>query len=305
MWFKNIALFRFTEPFTLTETEFEERLASYCLRPCGSHELFSLGWLPPIKSGTGQLLHTTARCHMLCLGKEEKVLPAAVINEILAERCSELEEKQARRLRRKERENLRDEIVFDLLPKALSFSKRTYAYIDIKGQWLVIDTGSQNSTDEFTSFLRKSLDSLPISVPITQIRPASTMTRWLSEHTIPSDLTLEDECELRSADHENNTVRCKRQDLLSDEIQGHLKAGKECIKLALSWNDRLNFVLDESLSLKRLRFLEQVQDQVSEIQSEDATDIFDADFSIMSLELAAFFPRLFELFGGEATPNEQ
>ncbi len=242
---------------------------------------------------------------MLCLGKEEKVLPAAVINEILAERCSELEEKQARRLRRKERENLRDEIVFDLLPKALSYSRRTYAYIDTKDQWLVIDAGSQNSTDEFTSFLRKSLDSLPISVPITEIRPASVMTQWLNEHITPNDLNLEDECELRSVDHENNTIRCKRQDLLSDEIQSHLKAGKECIKLALSWNDRLNFVLDESLNLKRLRFLELVQEQASEIQSEDATDIFDADFSIMSLELAAFFPRLLELFGGEATQNEQ
>jgi len=305
MWFKNIALFRFSEPFSLDEAGLEERLAAFCLRPCGSHEPFSLGWVAPLQSGAGQLVHTTSGFMMICCGKEEKVLPVAVVNEMLAKRAQELEEQQARRLRRKERENLRDEIVFELLPKALSFSKRTYAYIDTKGQWLVIDSGSSNSTDEFTGFLRKSLDSLPIAVPNTNERPASVMTRWLNDQRTPADITLEDECELHSTDHESNTVRCKRQDLFTDEIQVHLDAGKECIKLGLSWNDRLTFVLDESLNLKRLRFLDLIQNQAAESHTEDAADIFDTEFSIMTLELANFIPRLLELFGGESTPSDR
>lgn len=305
MWFKNLALFRFTEPFSLDEAELEERLAAFCFRPCGSHELFRLGWVSPLQSGAGQLVHTTSGFMMICSRKEEKVLPPAVVNEMLAKRAQELEEKQARRLRRKERENLRDEIVFELLPKALSFSRRTYAYIDTQGQWLVIDSSSSNNTDETTGFLRKSLGSLPISVPTTNERPASVMTRWLNEQRVPTDITLEEECELRSTDHETNTVRCKRQDLFTDEIQVHLDAGKECIKLGLSWNERLTFVLDESLNLKRLRFLDIIQDQATENHAESAADIFDNEFTIMALELAIFFPRLLELFGGEITPSDR
>ncbi len=305
MWFKNLTLFRFTDPFSLHETELEERLAAFCFRPCGSHEPFSLGWVAPLQSGAGQLVHTASGFMLVCCSKEEKVLPAAVVNEMLAKRAHELEEKQARRLRRKERETLRDEIVFELLPKALSFSKRTYAYIDTKGQWLVIDSGSSNGTDEITGFLRKSLGSLPITVPTTNERPITVMTRWLNEQRVPADITLEEECELRSTDHETNTVRCKRQDLFTNEIQVHLDAGKECIKLGLSWNDRLSCVLDESLNLKKLRFLDLIQDQAAENHTEDDADIFDTEFSIMTLELANFFPRLLELFGGESIPSDR
>jgi recombination associated protein RdgC len=48
-----------------------------------------------------------------------------------------------------------------------------------------------------------------------------------------------------------------------------------------------------------LRFLELIQDQTADIESENAAEQFDADFSIMSMELANFLSRLVELFGGE------
>ena len=42
-----------------------------------------------------------------------------------------------------------------------------------------------------------------------------------------------------------------------------------------------------------------IQDQVSETNANDEAARFDVDFSIMSLELANFIPRLLEVFGGE------
>jgi recombination associated protein RdgC len=53
------------------------------------------------------------------------------------------------------------------------------------------------------------------------------------------------------------------------------------------------------LSVKRLRFLDLIQDQVADIETDDEAAQFDVDFSIMSAELSSFLPRLIELFGGE------
>lgn len=304
MWFKNLALFRFSEPFAVTEDDFENQLSTLSFRPCGSLELSTIGWIPPLQPGGDQLVHSANGFLMVCACKEEKVLPPAVVNEIVEERIAEIEGKQQRSVRRKERESLRDEVIFELLPRALSFSRRTYAYIDPKGQWLVIDSGSSSTTDGFTELLRRSLGSLPIIPPKTRENPVSVFSRWLSEKNIPSDLTVENECDLRASDQEKNIVRCKGQDLFSNEIQVHLDAGKECVKLALTWNDRFTFTLDEDLNIKRLRFLDLVQEQAEEIDTQEKADLFDVHFAIMTLELAAFLPRFLELFGGEATQRE-
>ena len=125
------------------------------------------------------------------------------------------------------------------------------------------------------------------------------MTQWLLTNQAPNDITIEDECELRSPEEAGGIIRCKRHDLALPEIKNHLDTGKEVIKLALNWEDRISFILDENLAVKRLRFLELIQDQATEIETEDDAGQFDVDFSIMSAELANFLPRLLDLFGGE------
>lgn len=303
MWFKNLALFRFSEPFRTTEDELENQLAVLSFRSCGSLELSTIGWVPPLHPGGDQLVHAANGFLMICALKEEKILPPAVINEMVAERIAEIEEKQQRPVRRKERESLRDEVTFELLPRALSFTRRTYAYIDPKGGWLIVDSGSSGAIDEFTALLRRSLGNLPIKPPKTRESPASVMSRWLAEKNCPSGIILEHECDLRSADQEKNVVRCKGQDLFSNEIQAHLDAGKECVKMALTWSDRFTFTVDEDLNIKRLRFLDLIQEQAEEIDAQGKADLFDAHFAIMSLELAGFLPEFLELFGGEVTQS--
>ncbi len=300
MWFKNLALYRFTEPFTLATDELEEKLNDKRFRPCGSHEEFSLGWTSPVGNATEQLIHASNGFMMLCLKKEEKVIPVAVINEMLQEKVSEKEDQEARKLSKKERSTIKDELIFELLPRAFSFSKKTYAYIDPKGGWMVVDAASAKKAEDLLSQLRKCLGSLPV-VPVNTVdKPTVIMTQWLADkNSIVKDLLVEDECELRSTEDEGSIIRCKRHDLALPEITNHLDNGKQVIKLALNWTDRLSFIIDENLAIKRLKFLDLIQDQVADIEADDEIAQFDADFSIMTLELANFLPRLLEIFGGE------
>lgn len=299
MWFKNLTLFRLTEPFTLSAAELHSKLETLAFRPCGKHEPFSAGWTPPLGTNSEQLVHSNNGFLMICLKKQEKVLPASVVNEICAEKIIEQEQQQARKFSRKERSALKDEVIFELLPQAFCYSKRLYAYIDAKGGWIVVDSASANKAEDLISLLRQALDSLPVSPPVTNESPVAVMTQWLNSQKAPSDIIIEDECELRSEELEGGIIRCKRHDLSLPEIQNHLNSGKKVQKLAVNWADRLAFVVDENLAIKRLRFLDLIQDQLAEYENENEQEQFDVDFSIMSSELAGFLPRLLELFGGE------
>lgn len=298
MWFKNLSIFRLTEAFTLSAEELEEKLEVVAFRPCGSHEDFSLGWVSPVGK-TAPLVHSANGFMMICTKKEERVLPASVLNEMMQEKIAETEEAEGRKLSKKERTAIKDELIFELLPRAFTFSRKLYAYIDVQGGFLVVDSASANKAEDLLSLLRKCLGSLP-AVPLNTVeKPIATMTEWLLTQETPKDVTIEDECELRSPEEAGGVIRCKRHDLSLPEIKNHLDIGKQVIKLAINWDDRLSFILDENLSVKRLKFLDLVQDQVTDTNADDEAARFDVDFSIMSLELANFIPRLLEIFGGE------
>jgi recombination associated protein RdgC len=299
MWFKNLSIFRLTEEFTLAPADLELKLEQMAFRPCGSHEEFTFGWTSPIGKSSEQLVHSANGFLMVCGKKEERVLPASVVNEMMQEKIAETEEQQGRKLSKKERTEIKDELIFELLPRAFTFSNKTYAYIDPKGGWLIIDSASAKKAEDLLSNLRKTLGSLP-AVPLNTIeKPVKVMTEWLVNNKTPDDLTVENECELRAPEEEGGIIRCKRHDLSLPEIKNHLDTGKEVIKLAVNWADRLSFIIDENLAVKRLKFLDLIQDQVADIDSDSEAERFDVDFSIMSLELANFVPRLLELFGGE------
>lgn len=299
MWFKNLQLYRFTKPFEYTAETLEAALEKRTTRLCGPHEEMSQGWASPLGRKGEMLVHAANGFLMICASKEEKIIPASVVREYVNERVDKIEQTQARKVRKKERDNLRDDVMMELLPRALSRTIRTFAYIDPQEGWLVINASSLKKAEEFTTLLRRTLGSLPVVPPVTNESPHVVLTEWLAKHNHPAEFGVEDECELRAADAEGSIIRCKRQDLGSPEIQVHLKAGKQVAKIALNWRDRLTFVMDENLAISRIRFLDVVQEQINDIECEDDAQCFDADFSIMTLELALFIKQLFAAFGGE------
>ena len=141
MWFKNLVVYRFTEPFTLNASDLDEKLQQHPFTPCGSQDEFSFGWTSPIGRASDLLVNADSsnRYLMICAKKQEKLLPAQVLSELLQEKINEIEDREARRLPAKERSRIRDELIFELLPRAFSFSRKTHAYIDSQNGWIVVD----------------------------------------------------------------------------------------------------------------------------------------------------------------------
>ncbi len=303
MWFKNLRIFRFTKPFDMSAEELQTHLADKPFNPCGRQDLTKYGWVPPIEQAQAadqepQFVHACNGFLMLCAKREDKVIPASVVKEAVLERSQHIEQKEARKVFKKERDQLKDDVMLELLPRAFSKSQRVYGYISPKDNLLLIDASSASKAEQFMSHLRDTLGSLPVIPPASKQVPTDVMTHWLAEQNAPPPFLLERECELSNPTDSANVIRCKAQDLDADEVQSMLESGKRCTKLAVNWNDSLHCVIEEDLSIKRMKFDDQLIEQAHETDAESKAQQFDQDFAVMSLELSKFCKDLFKAFGG-------
>ena len=299
MWFKNILLYRFTKPFTQDPEQLSQALSEKAFKPCGSQDLSSFGWVPPLGRHGTEFVHAANGCIMVCAKRQDKVLPAAVVNEALAEKVEEIKVQDSRAVGGKERIELKEEITFNLLPRAFARSSTVFAYIAPKQGLLVVNTASAKRAEELMSYLRETIGSLPV-IPVTANNlPQHVMTHWLKEKTAPDNFEIGTECELRSPTDEGSVIRCKNQDLGSDEINAHLQADMHVSKLALEWQGGISCIVDDQLTVKRLSFGDLIQDKLDREDAEDAAQQFDVDFTLMTAEFEGFIQQLLQAFGGE------
>jgi len=302
MWFRNLQLYRLGRPFDLSPEDLEARLQADAFQGCKRMEMLATGWAPPLGRHGAQLVHAANGYILICARKEEKIIPAAVVRQMLEDRVAEVEAAEEREIYRREKLRMKEEIIVDLLPRALTRITNQFAYIDVRQNYIVVDSASPGKAETLISQLRTSLGRLP-ATPVKCRQSISTlMTRWLGGERLPHDFSLGNECELRHPQPGGGVINCKHQDLGAGEVRNHIKQGKLAFRLALQWKERLSCVLHDDLSIKRLRFEDIVREAESETEADDPMSRFDLDFSIMVLELAAFLPSLLAALGGEADP---
>jgi recombination associated protein RdgC len=302
MWFRNLQLYRLGQHLDLTPEALDERLQSAAFRGCGRLELTASGWVPPLGREGQQLVHAAGGYMMICSRKADKIIPAGVVNQLLEDKVAQVQAAESREVYRKERRRMKDDIIHDLLPHALTRHTDQYAYIDTRTDLVVVDSPTPARAEALISLLRTTLGSLK-AVPVKVKQSVShTLTRWLGGERLPSGFNLGEECELKHPDPDGGVITCRHQDLGAGEIRNHIKNGKYAVRLALHWKDRLSCVLHEDLSIKRLRF-EEVVTQGEEADDIDAATRFDLDFSLMTLELNEFTAQLLRALGGEEAPG--
>lgn len=298
MWFKNLRLYRLIEPWTLSEDELNLKLAEFCFNPCGSLDPIRYGFEPPLGRQGSEYVHATNGYIMICAKKQEKILPSGVIKEQLEEKILAISEAESRSVSRKERDGLKDEIIFSLLPKAFTKSSLDFAYIAPQEKLLVVNASSAKRAEDLISKLRGALGSLR-TLPIAPKNiPTQVMTHWLSESQAPHQFELGEECELQ-APKDGRVIRCKKQDLTASEILSHINSGMFVSKIALTWKEAIHCVIDDQLAVKRVKFEDSISEKANDRNPETKAEQFDADFAIMALELKNFIQALLAAFGGE------
>lgn len=297
MWFRNLQIFRLTPEWVYDTDALAAALRKGLFHGCGAVDRATRGWVPP-RGEAGELVFGVERQQLIALGIEQKLLPASVVRQYAQAKLIEIEAAQGYKPGRKQAREVVEQLETELLPRAFVKRSLTYVWIDPVNRWLLVDASSSARADEVMEQLKLSLGELPVTLVKTQLAPGTAMTQWLAAGEAPGSFTIDRDCELRAMAEERAAVRYVRHNLDSDEVRRHIADGKSATRLALTWNDRVSFVLTDQLQVKRLAFLDLLKED-AERQAENADDLFAANFTLMCGELAQLLGHLLDVLGGE------
>lgn len=291
MWFKNLQIYR-TSDWKITHAELDELLSRRPLQACLSTEIQSLGWVPP-GIAEERLVYTHGQQMLIALGVEKKLLPVTVVNQLAKTRAQEMETRQGFALGRKQMKEIKEAAYYELLSRAFVIRQKRHAWIYPDEGWFIVEGANIAKADKFTEIFLKSFPSITLKRIKTTLSPASAMTRWLSGDDLAVAFSIDSDSVFRSKEDKKISVSYSRQPLEPQEIAKHVQTGKEVTKLAMAWKDKISFILDENLQLKRITLLD-----VTNEPAESAEEQFDSNFFLMTEELKQLLPDLMEALGG-------
>ncbi len=275
--------------------QLEDSLAQARFVECGATQEKSVGWVAPRGLAHGALVEAVGGHWILKLMIESKAVPAGVVQRKVQERLAQIEATEGRKPGKKETREIKEDAKLALLPLAFSKQASVTVWIDPATRLLVIDAASQAKADEVVTCLVQSVQDMAVTQLQTSSSAAAAMSAWLTSQEPPAGFSVDRECELKASDESQAAVKYSKHPLDTDEVRQHIAAGKLPTKLAMTWDDRVSFLLTEGLQLKKLAFL----DGVFEGAAARDDDGFDADVAIATGEMSPLIAQLLEALGGE------
>ena len=298
--FKNLLVYRLAADWSATVAQIEAALDAARFTECGLTQARAIGWVSPRGEEHGVLIEAIAGQWLLQLMVESKVVPGSVVKRQVDVLAAQVEKQTGRKPGKKQRNELKDQALLDLLPMAFTKRAAVKVWIAPAERLLVLDAGSASRADEVLTALTQALPGLSATLVNTAVSPAAAMAEWLVSGEAPASFTIDRDCELKAADGEKPVVRYARHALDIAEIREHIQAGKQPTRLALTWQGRVSFMLTEGLQIKKVSFL----DGVFEGRSAKSDEGFDADAAIATGELAPLIGDLLDALGGEQVFGE-
>ncbi len=303
--FKTASYFRIADDFVLPDLEaLEEALQASRFEPCGATQPESSGWVPP-RGGDSEVLAERVGTHVLLqLCTERRPVPSSAIKDAVELRVQAYKKETGRdRVGAKLKKEFKEDAVLELLPRAFTKRSSTLVWLDATNKFLVVNSSSLTGADKVVTFLVEALASIPGSRPGIGVKPVQTqmtatasMSHWLSSREAPYRFTVDQDCELKMPDDQKSAVRYSRHTLEIDEVAQHIAAGKLPTQLALTWNSRVSFMLNEAAQVKKIKLLDVVLESAPQAGEDDG---FDGNAAIITGELSALLPDLLEALGGE------
>ena len=294
MIFRNAICLAF--PKNLDFSSLEKQLSEHQLKPVGPQEPVSWGAVSPFGPEHSALTHAVGDGILFCIGEERRVLPGAAVNEIVRKKAIAIEQAEGKKIKGKAKKALKEEVILEMLPKAMIKPGRTLAYLDKGRGWLVVDASSAKSAESAAGLLRAAMGSFP-AVPLnTKESVGAIMTSWLRGDELPATWALGEACELKDPSDAGAVVRASGQDLLSEEITHHLDAGKAATKLALIHDERVAFTLGDDLVLRKLKLQDITMEAIKDQNIESMEQEVDAQFVLMQGEYGLLFDVLKKTF---------
>lgn len=270
-------------------------------RPCTGFDQRTDGFVNPCEHSTKGLVHTIGTDQIICLETEDKLLPGSVVTEAVNARIEQIEEEQGRKVSRKEMCDIKDRVIDEFLPKAFVQHRRTLGILT--GKYFIINTSSKARADGLLSALMHCHDSgVPLKRINCNVSPVHAMAAWVATGEAPASFTLDDTLELRQASDAAVSIRYVNNSIDGAEVSAHIASGKMAVKLGMTFNDEVSFVLNDKLNIKRIAILDVLKEQ----QEEELTlaESQDADLALSVGETVKILDGLVDALGGLVKPAD-
>lgn len=298
MFFTNAIVYKFKQLPTFEQSEFEAALQQDKFKPCGQQQLSTFGWANALGKHGDKLAHFSESKVLICARNEEKILPASVVNEILVSKIDQIEIEENRPVLRKEKAELKENIIHSLLPQAFVKSSYIHAFIDIEAGLIVVNAASFNKAEQVLAMLRKSLGSLPVVPFFGNYDLDLFLTTWLTDFKAPDGFEIGSDAILVEPDDNAATVKVTHHELNCDEVKAHLESAKRVTSLQLNFNDRITFNLNNDGAIKKIGYSDVLKEENADIPKEDMKLKLDADFILISSELVEVITKIETALGG-------
>ncbi len=300
MLFRNLILYRLSSGWTLPVTALEETLARRPLQPCGGFDLRTRGW---VHSGYEErYLYSRGGEHLLAFGIDQKLLPASVVNQEARDRAVALAAQQGYPVGRRQMRDLKARVTDEFRSRAFSRRRTTCAWLSPATGLLAVNATTPAIAEELIELLREGIGGLAVQLVATRQSPAAAMAAWLTHGTAPGRFAIDEDLEL-TAIGGASAIRYVRHPLDGREIKAHLASGKTPTRTGLVWNERIAFLLQHDLKIRRVQFLDVYRDDNA--TGENANEQFDIDFALMTGELGQLVAELLDVLGGEESARAE
>jgi len=294
MWLKQFQAFQISFDF---EKDLAPHLSKHPLTPCPAHARMTHGW----KMFADQSLFQTINGYSICLfGKEERILPSAVIQNHMEKKIHELQQSRGFPIKRHEKQQMKEDIEFDLLPKAFCIQKNLTLLFDAKRKRMYIQATSTQQLEMIMAFIHKTIgNQIDISPIQTQLDVVEQWQKWLANpNTLPHFLKLSDRVQWIDSDNGRKQMRCQGYDWQEDVALEWMNKGLIPQEISFIWRERLEFTLNTKLTFKRVQALESFQEEV------DANDIENDDTLSNLLLMGHTYQQLLDDFTELTTQPE-
>ncbi|BBI61563.1 hypothetical protein HSBAA_28690 [Vreelandella sulfidaeris] len=179
MWFKHLHLYRLHDAPEITSDALASALQEHAAKPLGNADARRLGWTAPAgRLGGGQLVHEIQAHRLLSALRQERLLPASVVKEEVDELVADIEASESRKVTRKEKTALKEQVTENLLPRAFVRSQKIDLWWDTRSQLIGINASSRTRAEDILDLLRETLGSLKVTPLSSQTLPIRAMTTW-------------------------------------------------------------------------------------------------------------------------------
>lgn len=240
---------------------------------------------------------------MLVCEKQEKLLPASVINRELKLRADDLCKRlDVKKLTKRQLAELKDQVTAELYAKAFVTSKSINVWINTEHDLLCVESTSSALVDDVLMQIYKHLGYEGAILRFGSSVEAFMRRLILDDDSSIDNFSLGRSCVLEDAEAKSKRITYKNEHLDTVAVTSYVLQGKRPVKLEMVLGtDECFFTIDNKSMISKITLPDLVEDR-SEFNTDD--DYFDNEFTIRSGQCLKIINELISTLGEQLPLSE-